>query len=114
MLKIASTLEAACNRAGESVARYGSEELAIILPATTQQGAMQHAQTLRLLIEQLAIPHSGSRIATNLTVSIGVACMVPNAKTQIKTLLYAADGALRRAKQQGRNRVDSAGLVQEG
>jgi diguanylate cyclase (GGDEF)-like protein len=109
--KISNTLDEACNRAGESVARYGGGELAIVLPATTLQGAMQHAQTLRLLIEQLAIPHSGSDIATSLTTSIGVACIVPNAKTQPKTLLAAARSALQRAKLQGRNRVESAGLV---
>jgi diguanylate cyclase (GGDEF)-like protein len=112
--KIASTLNEACNRAGESVSRYGGGEFSIILPATTQQGAMQHAQTLRLLIERLAIPHSGSDIATNLTTSIGVACMVPNAKTQAKTLLMAADKALKEAKQLGRNQVEAAGVVQEG
>ncbi len=101
--QVARALDKACNRAGESVARYGGDEIAIILPSTTLQGAMLHAETLRQHIQELAIAHSGSDLGGEITASIGVSSAIPNADLQAADILAAADKALYRAKENGRN-----------
>jgi diguanylate cyclase (GGDEF)-like protein len=106
--QIATALRKICNRAGESVARYGGEEIAIILPGTSQPGAVVHAETIREHIQQLAIPHAGSAAYSTVTASIGVACIKPTADGQGPALLAAADKALYQAKETGRNRVEAA------
>jgi diguanylate cyclase (GGDEF)-like protein len=106
--QIAAALGKICNRAGESVARYGGEEIAIILPGTSQESAVMHAETVREHIQQLAIPHTGSAAGSTVTASIGVACIKPTADGQGPALLAAADTALYRAKETGRNRVEVA------
>jgi diguanylate cyclase (GGDEF)-like protein len=88
----------------DTVARYGGEEFVIILPETTQTGAVYVAQRLRRAVEQAKFfagsPHSVQR----LTISIGVA--VYGADAQFKRdLIEFADAALYAAKHEGRNRV---------
>jgi diguanylate cyclase (GGDEF)-like protein len=88
----------------DTVARYGGEEFVIILPETTETGAIYVAQRLRRAVEQAKFfagsPHSVQR----LTISIGVA--VYDADAQFKRdLIEFADAALYAAKHEGRNRV---------
>lgn len=104
--EIARTLIRACGRAGESVARYGGEELAIILPGTTAEKAIIHGETLRELIKDLAIPHSGSETNECITTSVGVTCITPTSDVTPGDLLAAADKALYQAKNGGRDCVE--------
>jgi two-component system, cell cycle response regulator len=85
------------------VARFGGEELVIILRAISLEGALQMAERLRKLIEQTQIPFDGMDIRA--TVSIGAAGYPSSPVTTPAQLVEAAGPALYRAKHGGRNRV---------
>jgi len=101
---IAGAISSAVYRPADLTARYGGEEFAIIMPSTDQAGAHAVAERVCEAVRDLAIPHSGSDVSANVTLSIGVATTVPE---QVKTygqLVAAADAALYQAKHAGRNR----------
>ncbi|MDQ1911335.1 diguanylate cyclase [Paenibacillus sp. GD4] len=86
-------------------ARYGGEEFAVILPNTRIQVAKETAERIRGRIEQLHMAHTASKIADHVTVSLGVASLIPGAGMPQEVLLQMADRALYQAKMEGRNRV---------
>lgn len=91
-------------RVGERslLARYGGEELAILLPGVGVSGAMRIAEEIRAAIEQKIIPVGDQQLG--ITTSIGVASC-PHDGFTAENLVAAADAALYRAKSEGRNRV---------
>jgi diguanylate cyclase (GGDEF)-like protein/PAS domain S-box-containing protein len=94
-------------------ARYGGEELAVIMPNTSATAARDVAERIRSTVVSLAIPHVASPTGL-LTVSIGVAtalARVGGAMRMPEALLASADGALYRAKHAGRNVVSAALLI---
>jgi diguanylate cyclase (GGDEF)-like protein len=105
---VALHLGEALRRPGDLVARYGGEELAVLLPNTDLTGALQVAEQLRDGIERLAIPHDSAPLG-HVTASFGVAAMIPAPGQRPEILVEAADLALYRAKTDGRNRVRSGG-----
>jgi diguanylate cyclase (GGDEF)-like protein len=85
------------------VARFGGEELAIVLRATELDAATSLAERVRRRVEESTVDHGGESLGV--TISIGVAAYpVTDAQTG-RDLLAAADRALYRAKEDGRNRV---------
>jgi len=92
----------------DTVARYGGEELAVILPQTDASGAELLAQRMRVAVESLQIPRLGGRGALSVTASFGVAEM-PESALDRDGLIAAADAALYAAKRAGKNRVERAG-----
>lgn len=84
-------------------ARYGGEEMAIILPNTGTANAMALAERLRSTVESLEVPFEELTILR--TISIGVSTYVPGSVKDPDELLVAADKALYAAKRGGRNRV---------
>ncbi|QGZ39507.1 diguanylate cyclase (GGDEF)-like protein [Pseudoduganella flava] len=92
-------------RAGDLAARYGGEEMAVLLPNTDVAGAHAVAERMREAIAALALPHAGSPHGI-VTISAGVAAMVPRRGVDAASaLLELADRALYAAKAAGRNRV---------
>ena len=89
-------------RETDIVCRYGGEELVVILPDCNLDRAADKAEALRLRIEALSQTHGAS-----ISASFGVAG-VPYTSSGVSDLLAAADGALYRAKQNGRNQVATA------
>jgi diguanylate cyclase (GGDEF)-like protein len=89
-------------RETDIVCRYGGEELVVILPDCNLERAADKAEALRTRIAALSQSHG-----TEISASFGVAS-VPYTSTGVQDLLAAADGALYRAKQNGRNQVVSA------
>jgi diguanylate cyclase (GGDEF)-like protein/PAS domain S-box-containing protein len=103
LIQIAQALQEVVCRPADLAARYGGEEFVVILPETNQAGAIVIAQEIRDKISALAIPHRASRVKDIVTVSIGVACMIPNLDLAPDVLIKQADIALYEAKHQGRN-----------
>lgn len=106
--RVAKLLQEQVRRGGDLVARYGGEEFCVLV-----QSDAEHARTLaeqiRDAIEQLAIPHPASAVAGHVTVSIGVAALVPSDETEPGSLIKRADDALYQSKRRGRNRVSVYG-----
>jgi diguanylate cyclase (GGDEF)-like protein len=92
-------------RSTDLACRYGGEEFVILLPDCRWGGAMAVAESIRAGIEGLAIPHTASKAAPVVTLSIGVAVRQVDADFSLEQLLEEADKALYRAKSQGRNQV---------
>ncbi len=103
--KVAAALQRSLQRSVDFLARYGGEEFVVILPSTDIDGASRVAEKLRAAVENLRIPHGYSDTGTFLTISIGVAALLPNPKSSRGDLLNEADRALYRAKQWGKNQV---------
>ncbi len=83
-------------RPGDLVARYGGEEFCVVLPDTPHAAAMAMAEQMRQAIADLEMqagPH-----AIHLTISLGVASMVPEPRSVVASLLKQADLALYEAK----------------
>jgi diguanylate cyclase (GGDEF)-like protein len=102
--QVAAMIQSTLNRSTDLVARYGGEEFVVLLPKTTTEGALQVAQQMHHRLTILAIPHYGSRVSTVVTLSIGLATVVPDGGADPQALIRAADEALYEAKHQGRNR----------
>lgn len=93
-------------RSVDIVARIGGEEFVVLLPETAHEPAVQLAERIRLAVEALQLKLESGEVIT-LTVSIGVSSW-REPMSGVATLLERADGALYRAKGEGRNRVMSA------
>jgi diguanylate cyclase (GGDEF)-like protein len=91
-------------------ARYGGEEFCLLLPNTGAARAREIGELVRGEVQKLAMPHSTSNHET-VTVSIGVACTIPDEGNRPGDLIEAADAALYAAKHRGRNAVIGHGLV---
>src|SRR5450830_700403 len=95
-------------RSGDLAARYGGEELAVLLPNTDLAAALEIAENLRHTIDALKIAHAGNPVG-NVTVSAGIDALMPaRAEHLPETLIRQADQALYQAKKQGRNQVCAA------
>jgi diguanylate cyclase (GGDEF)-like protein len=107
---IGMALQHAELRPGDFVARYGGEEFAVILPSCHSAGARAIAEQIRGNIEGLQMNHAYSSCAPMVTVSVGCATQKPAQGGDVSGLFLAADMALYRAKQDGRNRICTAAL----
>ena len=93
----------------DTAARYGGEELAVILPQTDASGTELLAERMRAAVESLQVPRVGGKGTQTVTASFGVAAM-PESALDRDGLIAAADAALYAAKRAGKNRVERAGM----
>ncbi len=107
LIAVAETLRQ-ISRASDVVARYGGDELALILPETPAREARRVAERARRGVESLHLRPGKDSIAARVTLSLGVAALPPSDGSK-EELLAAADRALYQAKDRGRNRVCVAG-----
>lgn len=105
LIAVADVLKSVATRPGDLAARYGGEEFVLLLPNTTCDGAMEVARELIAGIDAKAIAHRGSKVAKYVTISAGVASMVPDVHIAPAKLIDLADEALYAAKHEGRHRV---------
>jgi two-component system chemotaxis family response regulator WspR len=103
--QVAAALADCLPRSGDILARYGGEEFAGILPSTDAAGAMVVAEQLRRSVAARQLPHGAPGAGPTITVSCGVAVVVPDLALSPQALVVAADLALYDAKRAGRNRV---------
>jgi diguanylate cyclase (GGDEF)-like protein len=106
--QIASALKRIFNRSHDFIARYGGEEFVVVLPETSREGAERLAEALRSRVESLSINHITAPVGTCVTISLGVASMVPQPGNASEELINRADRALYQSKRAGRNRVTLA------
>ncbi|MEM6254289.1 MAG: diguanylate cyclase [Cyanobacteria bacterium P01_D01_bin.156] len=102
--KIAQVAQETLQGSANFIARYGGEEFAIVLPATSELEATELAKKLQQAIKALAIPHAQSDVSSIVSVSLGIASIVPNDTNTWTMLIDRADQALYEAKHQGRDR----------
>ncbi|MGC5325252.1 sensor domain-containing diguanylate cyclase [Brevibacillus sp. SYSU BS000544] len=105
--QVANIIDKTLRRPGDFAARYGGEEFIVVLPDTDLRGAAKIAIMICSLIEAAAIPHSQSQISSFVTISGGVASVIPDQETSLKSLIAIADKRLYEAKQNGRNQIVS-------
>jgi diguanylate cyclase (GGDEF)-like protein len=111
--EVARTVAAAVRRPSDTAVRYGGEELAVILSETGEAGAAALAETIRENVASLAIAHVGNEYKI-VTVSGGVATIIPAVDQNTDTLIKLADAALYAAKGNGRNRIVTSPAPYEG
>jgi two-component system chemotaxis family response regulator WspR len=105
---VAKALRGHCARPGDLVCRWGGEEFAVILPGTDLAGAEHVAGELADVVRGLTISGKISGEGARVTVSIGVASIIPGSNDSAHALMERADGALYSAKRAGRDRVRCA------
>ena len=111
--KAAAVLTEHLKRPADLAARYGGEEFALILPDTELAGALGIAQACRRQLENLRLDSPNAAPYGIVTMSIGVARIVPSPDSSLEKLIERADLALYAAKRGGRNRVYNAAELPE-
>lgn len=107
LIRIAKALAEVPVDKTDFVARFGGEEFACILPNKSKEEALEIAEKLRLAVVNLKIPHETSLVEPIVTISLGVATVIPSGDPICKNLVRTADEALYRSKESGRNKVSS-------
>ena len=102
--QIAESTQQVVSRPGDLVARYGGEEFAVLLPGTSNEGAMKVADDVCKALRSLSLLHCANEPGI-VTISIGCATIVPELGQQPQMLIETADLALYNAKRSGRNQV---------
>lgn len=105
--QVAAVLRRTAKRPADLVARYGGEEFAVVLPNTNKHGALYIAECIHKAVKVLRLVHAGSSVSPYVTISLGVASVIPRLNSSAAALLAAADTALYQAKAAGRNRTQN-------
>jgi diguanylate cyclase (GGDEF)-like protein len=111
--RVAAILRRVIVRQSDLAARYGGEEFAVLLPDTTEVSAVHIAERVQQELRAANITHDRSAIGRRLTISIGIAAMVPDLDHTPRDLVHRADTALYSAKGAGRNRIMLASELPE-
>ncbi len=105
---VAKSIKESLNRQGDIIARYGGEEFVVLLSGTDIKGALITAERIRANVEAKKLEHSASTVSKYVTISLGVASVLPARGSNMHDIVDLADKALYRAKEAGRNRVEKA------
>ncbi|PSN16831.1 hypothetical protein C7293_01020 [filamentous cyanobacterium CCT1] len=103
LVKVAQTAAQTVKCPDDLVARYGGEEFVILLPYTDSSGAIAVAQRLQKAIQALEICHEGSDVSKTVTLSMGIAYLLPEPESSLTAFIHLADQALYEAKRLGRD-----------
>jgi diguanylate cyclase (GGDEF)-like protein len=101
---VARTVKQLIKPATDFIARWGSDEFAVLLPAADSDGAFNIAEKIRTEVEKTLVPCTHLE-GLNITVSIGVNTLIPTPGKTIDSFFAIADAALLKAKETGRNKV---------
>lgn len=104
LVKIAQAMQQGSKRPADLGARYGGEEFAMVLPDTNAAGAIQVVERVRRTLDRMAIPHPTSPVGDIVTLSFGIATLIPQPGQRLEALIRRADEAMYVAKAMGRNR----------
>ncbi|MEG3896438.1 MULTISPECIES: AAA-like domain-containing protein [unclassified Microcoleus] len=113
--EVAQTIRRSLQRPADVAARYGGEEFAVILPQTDAASALLVAEHIRVKVKDLNIffnPEKFDGLPNSVvTISLGIASVVPGPEKDAATLVLAADEALYHSKRQGRDRLTMSKLL---
>ena len=104
---VATSIENSAQRAADLVGRFGGEEFVVLVPHADARQSGELAERIRAAVAELKLVHGTSEVCDVVTISLGVASGIPHGATSPDGLLIAADQALYRAKDNGRNRVET-------
>ena len=107
IMAVANSLKPMARRPGDLSARFGGDEFVIMLVDTDNVNSMRIAEEIRTNVASLQLCNENSKAASFVTITCGVATIVPDQNTDPNTLFKQADDALYLAKQRGRNSVAS-------
>lgn len=110
LIQVAGALKKQIARSSDMLARYGGEEFILILPNMTEENSRGFAEKLISAVSRLELPHLKSKVDKYISISIGLSTYDPNKHREVSALIDAADTALYKAKQQGRNRASFLAL----
>ncbi len=102
---VADSINRSLNRPADLTARWGGEEFVCVLPDTDSQAAMRIAEIIRESVNKLNIPHKASINSSVVTISLGVASIIPETSLEFDFIMSKADKALYSSKNNGKNRV---------
>ena len=102
--RVGQALASVASRPRDLLARYGSEEFVLVLPATDEAAAQRVSERCRQAIFKAQVPHAASSVGQLLTVSQGVGTIIPSASDTLMQFIDLVDRRLYRAKQAGRDR----------
>jgi diguanylate cyclase (GGDEF)-like protein len=105
--RVARGLAEMVRRSADVLARYGGEEFVLLLPDTPEKGAIKVAEIAQAKIASLEIPFTYSPVSDRVTLSMGVAAMVPADNCTRFDLISSADSRLYAAKRNGRNLIQA-------
>ncbi|MBD6617608.1 PleD family two-component system response regulator [Komarekiella sp. 'clone 1'] len=106
--QVGAVLNRKAQKHQDLLARYGGEEFAVIMPNTHASGALHVATAMQAAVRDLQIVHHGSAVSQYVTLSMGVATVIPTWESSPSDLIVGADKALYRAKAEGRDRIVSS------
>lgn len=106
--RIAILLGSISSRSGDLAARYGGEEFLLLFSVTDKDQALILVQQLMELVRNIGITHPKSTVSKHVTISVGVATMVPHLNDNLSEFISRADHALYTAKSNGRNQYHIA------
>lgn len=112
LIAVAQAIQGCLRRTGDLVARLGGEEFAVVMTDADAQAVHAAAARICEAVRQLGLPHGASPFQV-VTVSVGLASAQSDVHPEAAALLQAADLALYRAKEAGRNRVSNGQVRQE-
>ena len=106
--EIALALSTLTSRSGDLAARYGGEEFLLLFPMTNESDALIQVKRLMNVVKNVGISHPSSDISPEVTLSVGVATIIPTLEDTISAFITRADHALYMAKSNGRNQYQIA------
>ncbi len=110
---VAQSIRNHCKRIFDTPARYGGDEFGIILPNTKSTEAFIIAESICKDVEKQNIPHTASPIKDIVSVSIGIATVLPEINTKALSIILLADEALYESKKNGRDRITLSRAVKD-
>jgi len=103
--RVVKAMRSCISRSEDHISRYGGEEFTLTLPSTDSEGALKIMERINNALAAAEINHPNSSVSNYVTLSAGIATVIPIPSLSVSDFLSEADSALYRAKESGRNKV---------